>query len=950
MVNPPSGNVTFLYTDIEGSTKLAQKYVDTYNQILAKHDTILREAIKSNNGFVFRTVGDGFCASFNNVKDAIKAAVDAQLGLLKAENGKFEVKVRIGIHTGAAEYQDNDYIGYMTLSRANRVMSAANGGQIIVSNDSYIASADKISSSITFRDLGERRLKDMIRPIRLFQIQAPELPDDFPPLKTLDARPNNLPVQLTSFIGRDKDIENAKLLLKENHLVTLVGTGGVGKTRLSLQLGADLIDEFDHGVWFIDLTLVRSEQLLMEKILSTLKIKEEQKISTEETLLNYLKPKQILLIFDNCEHLINIASRLIEVVLSNCPDLTILATSREALRCTGEQTYHVNALPIPEKNIHLTTKKLTQYEAVKLFIERARSVHPSFKVNNDNAPALAEICSKLEGIPLAIELAAARTNILSLEKINERLNNRFQLLTGGKRTSLPKQQTLKALIDWSYDLLNECEKLLFMRLSIFRKGWTLEAAEGICSHGNLAGDEVLDLLSQLYDKSLITYSNDTGRYDILESLRQYAESCLDHSGEKDLIKEKHQKYYVALASSYSNNKDQIAKLEQINLVEKDHYNFQIALYNFIEDGKYNDALHLAFLLARYLEVKGYYSEGLRWFNDILSHKEDLSLNERARALQWAGIFEWIKGDFSRANMLLGECLSIRRELDDKRGIASTLHNLGLVALDMNDFSKAVEYHEKALEILENLGDKILLSDAHLNYASSLFKTGDLKKAEEILERCLKIYWEIKDRRGISMALTNLGSIAMYLSDYKKSLRLFDEALKIQKEIDYRGAMAMTLNNIGTITGFQGDLKKAEHVLEESVAIHRELTDSSSLANALNNLGFVKFLSGKTEAALKLHRESLKIRSDINDDLGELYSLLGVAETIAKSRASDAAILAGFINLNTRSLEQIAENEIRDKYHNLIKNLNQNMTAAEFQNNFNKGRELDMKAAVELGMN
>ncbi len=446
MKNIPSGNVTFLFTDIEGSTKLSQAFPDKLPAALERHHAILKDAIESNNGFIFQNVGDAFCCAFENAEDAVKAAVEIQRNL---ENEKWDeavIKIRVGIHSGMAEWNGQDYMGYITLARTARVMSAAYGEQILVSNDAYEIYKENLvkEKDISFRDLGERRLKDVIEPIRLYQVLSKDLREDFPPLDTLDARPNNLPLQLTSFIGREKEMKHAKEALRLNRLLTLAGTGGAGKTRLSLQTGAEVIDEFEYGVWFVDLAALNDPALLTATIIVALGIKEQSKKTTEETLIDFLKEKEILILLDNCEQLVHACADLTERLLSSCSKLKIIATSREALNCKGEKTYRIPPLTMPDPNSNYTPEQLAQYESVRLFIERALMVNPEFRVNNENSHALAEICSRLDGIPLAIELAAARTNALPVVKIYERLDDRFSLLTGGKRTALPRQQTLKS--------------------------------------------------------------------------------------------------------------------------------------------------------------------------------------------------------------------------------------------------------------------------------------------------------------------------------------------------------------------------------------------------------------------------------------------------------------------------------------------------------------------------
>lgn len=534
MTTPPTGTVTFLFTDIQGSTKLWREHPEAMKRSHARHNAILQNAIETNNGYIFQIIGDAFCAAFHKAGDAVKAALQAQAELTSEAWGEAIIKVRMGIHTGEAELkEDGQYNGYMTLSRTQRLMSAGHGGQVLISLASEELIRDDPPANLELRDLGERRLKDLIRPKRIFQLVAPDLPSEFPPLKTLDAFPNNLPLQLTSFIGRETQIAQVKKELDEHRLVTLTGSGGTGKTRLSLQVAADLLDAFPNGVWFVELAPLSDPDLIPQTILSAIGISEQKDRAALEVLQDYLQTRTTLLVLDNCEHLITRAAEVANAILTAAPKVKILASSREALGVQGELSWHVPSLSLPDPKKLPEPEALTQYEAVRLFIDRAMLVNSYFTVTKDNAPAIAQICFRLDGIPLALELAAARVRMLSVDQISSRLDDRFRLLTGGARTALPRQQTLRATIDWSYDLLAENEQLLLRRLAVFAGGWTLELAEQTCSDETIDPYEVMDMLGKLVDKSLVAvYESVTGtRYRILETVRQYAREKLFESGE-----------------------------------------------------------------------------------------------------------------------------------------------------------------------------------------------------------------------------------------------------------------------------------------------------------------------------------------------------------------------------------------------------------------------------------
>ena len=522
MSNPPSGTVTFLFTDIEGSTKLAQQHPDEWESLRERHHSILQSAMDAYNGYVFQIIGDAFCVAFHTAGDAVRAAVKAQTDLYSEHWGDTRIKVRMGIHTGKAEVQENgEYHGYLAMSHIQRLMSAGHGGQVLVSAATQELLMEDLPEDVSLHDLGEHRLKDLIRPEYIDQLVIPGLPVDFPPLKTLDMYRHNLPTQLTSFIGREKEMSQVARAIRDHRLVTLTGPGGAGKTRLSLQIAADLIEQFTDGVWFVELAPISDPELLPKAILSAFGVVEQPGRAILGQLTDYVREKQLLLVLDNCEHIIEACAKLADTLLNEGHALKILATSREPLGVKGEASWYIPSLSLPDQEHLPSIEQLTQYEAVQLFIERALLVQPNFSVTNANAPFVAQICTRLDGIPLAIELAASRVKALSVDQISRRLDDRLRLLTSGARTALPRQQTLRATIDWSYDLLSEQEKALFRNLSVFSGGWTLDAAEQIFTGRGREWD-TLELLSRLVDKSLVQMYELTGetRYRMLETTRQ----------------------------------------------------------------------------------------------------------------------------------------------------------------------------------------------------------------------------------------------------------------------------------------------------------------------------------------------------------------------------------------------------------------------------------------------
>ena len=480
----PPGTVTFLFTDIEGSTRLWETQRAAMQQALAHHDAILRDAIEANDGYLVKTTGDGAHAAFAIAADAIAACLAAQRALKAHAWGELRIKSRMALHSGAAEQRGGDYYG-PGLNRAARLMAAAHGGQILLSRATEELVRDHLPADIALRDMGERRFKDLVRPERVYQVIAPGLPADFPPLKTLDARPNNLPAQTTLFIGRDNEIRAVKERLSNANvrLLTLSGVGGTGKTRLALQAAADMVDEFEHGVFFVPLAALSDPALVLQTIAQAFDVREAAGRSLQEQLQGYLREKQMLLVLDNFEQVIDAAPRVSDL-LTAAPRLKVLVTSREVLRLSPETDHPVPPLSLPDPKRLPPLERLTQYEAVAFFIERAVAVKPAFALTNENAPAVTEICHRLDGLPLAIELAAARVRALPPQRMLAELSHRLSFLSGGARDLPARQKTLRGAIDWSYDLLTGDEQKLFRRLAVFVGGCALEAIESVCNLEN----------------------------------------------------------------------------------------------------------------------------------------------------------------------------------------------------------------------------------------------------------------------------------------------------------------------------------------------------------------------------------------------------------------------------------------------------------------------------------
>jgi predicted ATPase/class 3 adenylate cyclase len=815
----PSGTVTFLFSDIEGSTKLAREHPDAWEAARARHHAILRGAIESHKGYVFQIIGDAFCAAFHTAGDALRAAVKSQIDLCSEHWGDARIKVRMGIHTGKAEIQENgQYHGYLAMSRIQRLMSAGHGGQVLISAVTQELLLEDLPEEISLRDLGERRLKDLIRPEHIYQLVIPGLPVDFPALKTLDFYRHNLPTQMTSFIGREKEMDEIKQAISTHRLVTLTGSGGTGKTRLSLQIAADLLDQFPDGVWMVELAPILDPVLVAHTTAIAIGLRDEPQRPFIDMLYEYLREKKMLIILDNCEHLVDACAQMANKILQAAPTVRILASSREALGIAGEVTQRVPSLGLPDMGHLPHIESLSQCEAVKLFIDRATSAVPTFTVTNSNAPALAQICYRLDGIPLAIELAAAKVRVLSLEQIAKRLDDRLRLLTGGSRTVLEHHQTLRAAIDWSYNLLPPLEQTLFRRLAVFIDGWTLEAAEYVCSEEtasdktsfgeNIRTEDILNLMEQLINKSLVITEEmqSETRYHMLETMRQYANEKLVES---DVIRGKHAAYFLTLAETVEPYLEKTEQASWLDKLEREHNNLRAALRWAREKGQVQLGLQLASALCLFWFMRGYLSEGLEQIGEFLSLSErTVNATTRAKALDHAGMLARYQGDLSRAYELIAESLSLRRELGERHGVADSLSNLGFVVLHQGDFNQARQLYSEALSINRELNNQQGIADSLSHLALMAFYDGDYESAQTMDESSLAIWRGLGDQQGIAWALHRLGNVKLHQGEYTAARDLFRESLAISNDVRFKWGIAFATEGLASVAAGTGQAARA----------------------------------------------------------------------------------------------------------------------------------------------
>jgi len=764
----PTGTVTFLFTDIEGSTKLLERLGDHYADALAEHRRLLRRSFERQGGVEVDTQGDAFFVTFPSARGAAIAAADAQRSLAETD-----VRVRVGLHSGEASSSPDGYVG-VDVHRASRICSAAHGGQVVLSQATRELVEGALPDDLELRDLGEHRLKDLMRPQRLYQLVVGGVETDFPPLRTLELRPTNLPVQQAPLIGRERELREVRELLAGTRLLTLTGAGGAGKTRLALQLAADVADGFDDGVFFVDLADIADPELVVPAIAHVLGIRERAGLDIEAAVSGHLAPKRTLLVLDNVEHVMDAAPRVARLV-AVASDLKLLATSRVPLHLTGEQEY-----PVPPLSVDA---------AVELFADRARAVRPGFVLDGDRA-AVAEICARLDALPLAIELAAARVKLLPPPKLLERLEQRLPVLTAGSRDAPARHRTLRATIDWSFDLLDPGEQELFAQLSVFAGGFTLEAAEEIC-------DATIDDLASLVDKSLVVHHDpeaDEPRFVLLETVREYAREQLDDRGRTSALAERHARFFRAAVERAATlvretdldaGREFLSELDNLRSVQarlaaaaeaEDELRFATAAFwclwtraslrelkawleaalerGFgLDDGLRADALGAAALAAFNLGESELAREYARRSLALARERDD------KRQTEWAlRVLAFDEPDLAERRRLLHKCERLLTELGYESGLGWVTYLLGIASLEEGDFADAQPLFGRAVEIFRRLGRRWEATNAELGLAHALLAAGRPQEAVPIADRALVTALEVDSTTLAAEAMVLVGSV------------------------------------------------------------------------------------------------------------------------------------------------------------------------------------------------
>ena len=895
MANLPSGTVTFLFTDIEGSTKIAQEHPDQWEMLRARHNSILQTAMEAYNGYVFQIVGDAFCVAFHSGSDALEAALNAQWLLQNEAWSPAPVSVRMGIHTGTAKLNDTSaqivYLGYGTLVLTQRIMSAGHGGQILISGATRELVRDALPENTELLDLGERRLKDLLRPEHLYQLSAPGLASSFPPLQTLDVFRNNLPVQLTSFIGREQEIGEIKQLLKIYHLVTLIGPGGTGKTRLSLQVTADLLDQFQHGVWFIELAPLTDPDLIPQTILSAMGIS-DQTGNPLAALRDYLRQKKSLIIFDNCEHLLAASANIVDTLLRAAPELRILASSREDLGVPGEKLYSVPSLSLPDIKQLPIIEQLSQYEAVRLFIDRALLVAPRFSVDAHNAPFIAQICHRLDGIPLAIELAAARVRTLTVDQISAGLADRFSLLTGGARTLLPRQQTLRALIDWSYDLLSEQERLFLRQLSVFAGGWTLEAAKEICASHNAS-----DLLSQLVSKSLVVAveGSQSGeqRYTMLETIRQYGRDRLSEAGGGEIVRQRHLTYFVKLTAQAGPELYRPNQVFWLNRLDEELDNLRTALEWALATNIEFGLQIVAGPIYRFWLFRSTYRELGNWLAQLLQRYDQHNpLHVRALAIQSQCVGN-NEGNFNEVHLLAEKSLQMARNIGDRQSEAFSLSILGGFTLLQGNLAEAVPLLEQSLALYRELGDQVGQAST-IDWLS--INNSDLKRAASYAREGLELCRELGDLAGVASILTTLARLTYSQGDLSSPTLWLEEVLSLSRQLGDPVREDEALITYGTLAYWQRDYQRAIALYSEGIQLGEKIGYHYQNLWAQIYMAYAVLRQGNYRKARELFADGIRGMQKANLLIGLVFAMEGFASLhVNQGQVKRAAQLFAWTN-------------------------------------------------------
>jgi predicted ATPase/class 3 adenylate cyclase len=834
----PTGTVTFLFSDIEGSTVRWERNRDAMALALARHDTLMRTVLEARGAYVFKTVGDAFCAAFTRPSDALAASFEAQHALAGEDFSAVDgLRVRMALHTGNAFERDGDYFG-PTVNRVARLLSVGHGGQVLISGACTELIGSALPPACGLRDLGDHRLKDLAQPERIHQLLAPQLIADFPLVRSLEHLSNNLPAQVSSFIGRETEIADVTAMIGRHRMMTLVGSGGVGKTRLSLQVAADRIDVFHDGVWFVELAPLTQGDYISTTVASALSIRLSSEGELVANLASALKGKELLLVFDNCEHLVEPAAHVISTILRAAPKVKVLASSRQALGIAGEATYHVPTLDIST--------------ATTLFVERARAANATFSLTGETAPIVGEICRRLDGIALAIELAAARVKVLSISSLAQRLNERFRVLTGGGRDALPRQQTLRAMIDWSHDLLDERERTLFRRVGIFVSGFALEGALAVGSDDETLGElEVFDVLASLIDKSLVLAEphGDALRYRVLESTRAYAVEKLDAANEHDRIAGRHLLYLRDHFAERWERRERTARsAELVTALQTEIEDVRSALDSALRSQPVEGAE--LFVVTPRWETIGLKAEAKTRCEALLEVLPAGQSRLRALLLHVLSTSLGDSGHKTRGFEVAAQAVEHARASNDASCLARALLRYSTAAVHLRRIDEA----ERALAQAEAMQEasatfRITLLESRASFSQFC---GDLEAAARALGRLRMEHRSLGDAFWEQNAVANLAEVEHERGRTHEAVAIVREALPAAQSGSDKGQFALLLQNLAGYLVSLDDLSGAATAARQSIGIHaaRE-PDHNYVAIGIEHLALAVALRGDLALAATL---------------------------------------------------------------------------------------------------
>ncbi len=822
MAGRPAGTVTFLFADIEGSTEILQRVGDAlYGRLLARYRVLMRRCCLRHRGYPVDALGDGFFAAFAAPRDAVAAALAMQAALARGRwPGRLQVRTRVGLHTGDAVPTRRGYAG-VEVHRAARIGAAGHGGQILLSETTAALVADRLPGGARLGDLGAYRLRGLRRDERLYQVLHPHLPPGLPPPRAAGAALHNLPRALTSFLGREEEREEVRRLLARFRLVTLTGPGGVGKTRLALEVARTALARFPHGVWLVDLAPVADPALVPAAAAAVLRVREEPGRPLAATLADALRDRALLLVLDNCEHVVEASAHLCDALLRADEGVTILATSRERLGVAGEASWPVPPLPVPEPPAD--SADALRAVGVRLFVERAQAALPGFAVTAQDVPDLVRIVRALDGIPLAIELAAAHVPALPLPELADRLAERFRLVMAGGPASPPRHRTLQAVLHWSYDLLDDAERRLLRRLGVFAGGFTLEAAEGVCAWGEVSRADVVSLLARLVTRSLVGHSG--GRYRLLDTVRQYARDRLREAGEEEATDDAHLRFFRDLAERAEAGLRGPRQHRWLRVLDAAAADLAAALSAGVRrPPPAEDGLRLAGALWLYWYIRGYWKEGRALLQEALEAAGPAARWRRARPLLALAHLSVVLGHDQGVQQMARDSLRMCRQTGDGFGEACALLVLGVLARRSGRAEEAVALHEQSLAVFQQMGD----------------------------------LW------GMVWALRLLGIVRWLRGERARAARLFEDSLDLSRAQGDTMNQAAALHSLGRIAAYGGDLARAEGLLREGLLLFRDLGDREGIASSILVLGQVASARGQHLRAVRLLAAAQALRSAIGE--------------------------------------------------------------------------------------